>query len=550
MKTGYSIQFDSYKTFISTENLKNELNNVGRMNIIIGKNNAGKSKLIEFLEELFLNKNMKTEIQIDFSLKEEDLMRLNYSKGVVEHLKRSRNNIVFPFRIMKNMHGVQRIDNDALLSLMRFFPYIGGELTEICSHQIFDCKNFHKLSADRDILPEDENMNNKMTPKGSGSTSLLRVLKTDDGEDESLIRKTLLNALNEIYMPETEFTEIDVRRRKDLKIPMWEIKLREIGQKTAYYLTDNGSGLKTVILVLICLLIEGRDNPENRVFAFEELENNLHPAVERRLYKFIYEHAKKTKCIVFLTTHSQTPLNMFFRENDVQIYHVVKNNGESTVSTVKDNTDKSNIIDDLDIRASDLLQSNGIIWVEGPTDKYYIKKWMDLLYPDKFIEGFHYQFMMYGGSNLSHFTVDDSDEADDLIRILITNRKALVVMDKNDKLTETQERVLKECEEKGVVSWVTEGREIENYLSQSSIKKALSVELKKQCGCEQKFSEYMIEHDIEYDKKKVYYAKKIRDCIELTDCDILDLKPMIEKVSQQINNWNNTGDSIFIKPKK
>ena len=33
------------------------------------------------------------------------------------------------------------------------------------------------------------------------------------------------------------------------------------------------------------------------------------------------------------------------------------------------------MLNDLDVRASDLLQSNGIIWVEGPSDRIYIKRW-------------------------------------------------------------------------------------------------------------------------------------------------------------------------------
>ena len=56
-----------------------------------------------------------------------------------------------------------------------------------------------------------------------------------------------------------------------------------------------GSGLKTIILVLLNLLVipeldEYKD--KKMVYGFEELENNLHPAMQRKLFEYIYEFAK------------------------------------------------------------------------------------------------------------------------------------------------------------------------------------------------------------------------------------------------------------------
>ena len=34
----------------------------------------------------------------------------------------------------------------------------------------------------------------------------------------------------------------------------------------------------------------------------------------------------------------------------------------------------SEVLSNLGIRASELLQSNGVIWVEGPSDRVYIKR--------------------------------------------------------------------------------------------------------------------------------------------------------------------------------
>lgn len=57
----------------------------------------------------------------------------------------------------------------------------------------------------------------------------------------------------------------------------------------------------------------------------------------------------------------------------------------------------------MDVKASDILQSNGIIWVEGPSDRIYLKRWLELFTPNEYEEGKHYQFLYYGGRLLSQY---------------------------------------------------------------------------------------------------------------------------------------------------
>lgn len=61
----------------------------------------------------------------------------------------------------------------------------------------------------------------------------------------------------------------------------------------------------------------------NYIFLFEELENNLHPSLERRVLKYIDEISQKG-AIIFLTTHSNTVLDSFQNSDNVQMYHVRK----------------------------------------------------------------------------------------------------------------------------------------------------------------------------------------------------------------------------------
>ena len=71
----------------------------------------------------------------------------------------------------------------------------------------------------------------------------------------------------------------------------------------------------------------------NYIFLFEELENNLHPSLERRVLKYIDEISQKG-AIIFLTTHSKTVLDSFQNIDNVQMYHVRKENKLIQIKTL------------------------------------------------------------------------------------------------------------------------------------------------------------------------------------------------------------------------
>ena len=71
----------------------------------------------------------------------------------------------------------------------------------------------------------------------------------------------------------------------------------------------------------------------NYIFLFEELENNLHPSLERRVLKYIDEISQKG-AIIFLTTHSNTVLDSFQNSDNVQMYHVRKENKLIQIKTL------------------------------------------------------------------------------------------------------------------------------------------------------------------------------------------------------------------------
>jgi predicted ATP-dependent endonuclease of OLD family len=331
---------------------------------------------------------------------------------------------------------------------------------------------------------------------------------------------------------------------------LWEIYFED-GENGYIPLSKMGSGIKTVLLVLLNLLIlptiEG-NTEDQYVFAFEELENNLHPALLRRLFLYIIKYCEQYNSYFFITTHSNIVIDIFGNYENSQIIHVTKDDdGTAICSTVKTHFQNKNILCDLDIRASDLLQSNGIIWVEGPSDRIYINKWLQSI-TSFYKEGVHYSFVFYGGKSIANMSFDSEWVERELIPLLKINHNAFVIMDRDGKdnaveLNSTKRRIIAEIGEENC--WVTEGREIENYLSN----RTLSEWLKEKHGIETKVQndkDTKLENTIsplaplvKYETAKKQFSIEISEFISLEDVATLDLASNMTKLMKRINDWNS-----------
>jgi hypothetical protein len=401
-----------------------------------------------------------------------------------------------------------------------------------------------KLLADRDIVEEERDKDLILNENGRGATNILRAyLQSQEGSQRNLIEKNLLKELNKIMIPEAEFERINIHEAGE----GFGIDLTE-RSKEHYPLSSCGSGLKTVILVLLNILVmpdidKRKGISKEQAFIFEELENNLHPALQRRLFEYIGDYAKKNETCVFISTHSPVAINIFAEDPDASIYHITKNEKKTSIKKVNNHSGRSTILDDLDVRASDILQANGIVWVEGPTDRYYVRRWIELTAPD-LKEGRDYQILPYGGKLLSHYGATD-DEVGDWINILLTNRNAAIIIDSDkgterDEINATKKRIAKEFEDDGRLCWITQGREIENYLSLDSIKEAYP-EASEQVDQYTLFIDYLGGQGIT--KDKVEFAKNVRGLITKDSLGIMDLKEKAESLCKEIRKWNRKPSS-------
>lgn len=530
---------------------------LSRVNVIIGKNNSGKSSLLDIIGAAYDINNyakLKSEIEDIFvSVSITETMVRDLFRGYISIGRWNPNNFYKEYgdKTIEGKVSAQRslINSDKWKSQIEIVSSDVG-IQELKPHwrngvesiQTFiDDNIFRRIAAERNIVPESES-NMGVSPSGEGATNMIRKIINDSAFEESLIEGMLLDALNEIMFPEAEYESIRIQQVRKNEETLWEVFLQEKGS-SRIPLSKTGSGIKTIILMLLNLIVIpklAKNSSKRYVYAFEELENNLHPAMQRKVFEYLYDFAVKNDVTIFLTTHSHVAINCFYDKQDASMFHIIKNQGKAEVKRIESYLDKAEILADLDVKASDILQANGIIWVEGPSDRVYIKKWLEVFTDNQFKEGQHYQFLYYGGRLLSQYALQEQTE---LISILTTNRNAAIIIDSDKRnqqasINSTKKRIVEEFEALHMFSWVTKGKEIENYITAATLAEKFGKNIK-QCGKYALFPEYIKRYYNGFIGKKVQFASEVIPFITVENTrGHLDLEEKIKKLYSQIVRWN------------
>ncbi|WP_444959096.1 ATP-dependent nuclease [Microbulbifer sp. ZKSA002] len=351
----------------------------------------------------------------------------------------------------------------------------------------------------------------------------------------------------------------------------------------SFSLDQLGTGVSQIVMLLSHLWI---NKDKNLNVFLEEPEANLHPEAVVKLVN-IFENELHSHRF-FITTHSPSLIDCL--NENWAIYRTLKSDNGASLITPNDNVIKHyETLDSLGVKASQILQANTVIWVEGPSDRVYLKKWIDIFSDEKLKEGKDYSFLYFGGTNLASFTaLDDIDQ--NMINILSTSRKAYLIADSdcssqeerdNDAFKAYLNSMLDRLKEANIDNigldssvedyikvWITDGREIENYIDKNLLFEVLTqkgfkresigkgdnhkkLELKGTQPSDfifEKFSsfdmaisncyQYQDKTKIDntsinnialsYANKKVSIAKSVVKILDKNHCSVLDLKKKME----------------------
>lgn len=312
----------------------------------------------------------------------------------------------------------------------------------------------------------------------------------------------------------------------------------KIGSGNERALHNLGDGIKQLITIFY-KLFEKRD--QEAIFFIEEPEINIHPGYQRQFIQIIQNNEYFKKHQFFITTHSNHIIDNCLNYDNISIYKFI--NIDKTNKTFKIINTTNNDVDVLKLLGvynSSIFMSNCTIWVEGISDKILISKYLKIYLEHnnekEYKEDIHYSFVEYGGNNITHWSFIDNDDIATINASGITNKSFIICDNDNDKKT-TRKRKLQSIF--GTERYFElKVREIENTIKRSVLERTLFPE--KEILIKKKYDEK------DYMNKDIYMGSFIDKHYKLTKQysnkttgTIKNKLDFSKKISSNINDIND-----------
>lgn len=335
------------------------------------------------------------------------------------------------------------------------------------------------------------------------------------------------------------------------------------GEKDTRDLFRLGDGIQAIIILMYKIFMA-----ENDSFIFiDEPELNLHPGMQRLFLEQITTNSdlKKKKLTYIITTHSNHLLDLTIEKENVSIYSFTPKkmpNGEKQFIIKNVNRGDNKLLQDLGVNNSSVFMANCSIWVEGISDRNYIKAFLKSYcdsigksYPKEDID---FAFFEYAGSNIDHYIFDDEIEKEDVEIVLkdikalaISNRIFLVADSDASKKNSKKGIRLKKLEDAKTDNFIPKViwniREVENLLTNEMWNEVLSefcnktlLKTKKE-DLEIKIANALSKYDSSNYRKK-YIGEFLNDL--RTEIGIIEKKHILNQSTYEIKNDKTFGTII------
>ncbi len=585
---------------------------LSKLNIFVAPNNSGKSRFIRsilsqdpngyvYLPNNFDINSMNTSINNIKSEISGYLSSIHFSSENLQGLTSDIPNIVNFTESISDFHN----KFDALVAILnrmlnRSDTSQNGVNFQQCAQHILELIAQHKVSLprkedltlkfDRIYIPMlrglrplsgSEDIYLKSTVSSYWPNQDSAHFKIVTGlEFNKVVRDHLLGKYSErilIHDYETYLSETFFESRSVSLIPnksddgILQIKIGDETQRAIY---DLGDGIQSIIIITLPLFLA----KGNHTLVFiEEPEHCLHPGAQRKLIHTLAKQNGFENFQYFITTHSNHLLDITQDFENISIFSVTKDFGEEkelekNVTFLIENLQSGDqkILYDLGTANSSVFLTNSTIWIEGITDRKYIRHYLNL-YQNELLkkgklektgilkEDIHFSFVEYGGSNITHWS-EDSDDTQS-INVKRLTGKMFLIADRDDGIgkIKRREKLRQMLSDRYYPLTV---REIENLISPSVLRKTVAKYEKETLDTIPDFvySDYKSKYLGKYIneilsssikrsggyasdsgtiKNKVDFCEKVIDYTKDWSSLSTDAKNMIEKVFDFIKSQNN-----------
>ena len=400
------------KNFKSIREL--QINDVENCLILVGKNNTGKTVVLDAIrvvtgnlkvkETDFNEKRQNIEITMTLQMTEEDLHQF-HSYGRVSHYKNYESwfrdfqkkipcfqNGVLTFTCSFNLNGTIRYDDGK----NKNNPYILQVLPKV--HFIDTARKLKSFQEDFFLLRQAEELSHlrsnicmfDSTRKCNQCFQCIGLINQKTPEDMTL-RETALLLEYKMYQMDLEELSKKVNHNykknggvEEISYKMncnWEQMLsvkveathKETGHKSLVEHLGNGMRSIYMLSLLETYIEEEQKIPSIIIVEYPELF--LHPSLQKSASKILYKLSKKNQ--VVFTTHSPNMVSNFTRGQVCQV--VLDKEGHSVA---RQNAEIDDILNDLGYSANDFLNVDFVFIVEGKQDKNRLPLLLEKYYSD------------------------------------------------------------------------------------------------------------------------------------------------------------------------
>ncbi|MGL4656171.1 MAG: ATP-dependent nuclease [Sarcina sp.] len=522
------------------------LENINKLNIFVGGNNSGKSRM---LREIYIDRGLI------FNQGNENII---YYNKILDEVKSEIENIVPIF--LKKDKVMDGLSFKGIDGLKEGFDYIGEfkqelidlknreyKMNEMNNHNLNEYTSgmeTFKSNIDKVIAKYEYELKEKKSYIPEFNRIYIPILRglRKIGEKDELENRTITDYFKregisqvKVFTGQSLYEDIhkllcgSYSDREHLKeferflennffegrqvvlIPKInsDVLYVKVGNEREYPIYELGDGIQSIIILTFNLFAnKGKD----MLFFIEEPEIYLHPGLQRKLIEvFLSEEFNSFQ--YFITTHSNHLLDLTLDIDGISIYKFMKSIDESkgmeeeanfTIENVKN--DDNSILETLGVSNSSIFLSNCSIWVEGITDRLYLRKYLEVYQKDKlkskeidkiFIEDIHYSFLEYSGGNITHWNfLSENTENDKDLKSMEHNKlfnNIFLISDSDGYLDNKQgmkaERLKKLEKYFAEQFYCLKVKEIENILTPNILKKVVVKFIDKRLSEENKESD-------------------------------------------------------------
>lgn len=309
-----------------------EVNRLGRLNLIVGQNNSGKSAFLEAVE-LYVS-NASTQVLIALVANRQETWRgqpeVENDLIVIHPLRHLFHNHKLPaLGEMGIVVGPTSPRDEQIQVFIAAYRFEKNEASGILQRVLVEANELpHDLSdlelaltarengrtirilrLDRDLDQEESRYRRNATLLGSGARYPVEVVPTRNMTDEKLA--TLWDQINltglddevisglQLLDPNitgVAFVEGTDRRNRHNRIPI----LKTSSASEPLPLKTMGDGMTRLFHIIVALV-----NAKNGILIVDEFENGLHWSVQPKIWKTVFRLAQRLGVQVFASTHSR-----------------------------------------------------------------------------------------------------------------------------------------------------------------------------------------------------------------------------------------------------